>query len=585
MEKNKDIEDIKVIVDIPNGVTGLVNRVNLDKNICTNFRALDGLGQPYELFGKYETEDIREYILNQYNELYPNLTEEEKEIIKKRIIENIDVSIYDVLNEYDNKEENSSEKTGRSKSALYIDAMLKEIPKKEGETETQFKKREIATRKEELEKSGISLMYDFGKIFSKNTNVIDTFKIMRNAIKNKDYAEFKFFGKKLKNNNSKIKIRDNITKIKEETSEKAKKSIENLKEKVKKHFTSKQNTLNQLRKMAKDKEIKKKAKASIASLLVAGGIVFGGIAIKNSSNSNENNIKEEKNSTTFSQNLEKNNTTYQAETTKSFIETQVETAITSMQKDEETDSTTIKESIIEDTQTQTEVITSMETENIQNFNTEDSYNESDKEEIDYISEENEKDIDENEISIENSNTNVEMKELLMATLDIGFDTEFRMESGKFYEAPDGSGRFGRYENVDKNVKINKVDAIKDGKFVQYKIDSGKTFAEIFSETDEIISFHTIKSDGQILGWNVNIDEIEDALIESEMSRIYDYMSEEEKQYFEEIDLNKEVNAKDKEILNHLTGVKQAKEILNHLISEIQAQNTAINKELEEYFER
>lgn len=179
---------------------------------------------------------------------------------------------------------------------------------------------------------------------------------------------------------------------------------------------------------------------------------------------------------------------------------------------------------------------------------------------------NEEEIKEDSLDssqIPDTESNIKMKDVLMATLNIGFNNEFKMDSGRFYEAPNDTGRSGTYENIDTNIKITLVDAIKDGKLVCYKPSSNMTLAEIYADSDEIISVHTQTTGGLILGWNSNIDEIEKALIKSELSKIEQNLTQEEINYINNIDFDDTINIKDKDVIKNLAKLKQAQSTIKN----------------------
>lgn len=122
------IDKIKVIVDAPSGAAGLINNNNPSKNFFIGFKTIDGLGQPFFVFGKKEENMMYDNIIYEYSLLHPNLTPQESDEVKMKMRKNIsDLSIYNILSKYDsmNRFDRNSESTEFASS--YIEAMLKPV--------------------------------------------------------------------------------------------------------------------------------------------------------------------------------------------------------------------------------------------------------------------------------------------------------------------------------------------------------------------------------------------------------------------------------------------------------------------------
>lgn len=125
------IDKIKVVVDAPLGAAGLINNNNPNKNILIGFRTIDGLGQPFCVFGKKEQNMMYDNIFYEYSMLHPNLTSQEINEVKVKMRENItDLSIYNILSKYDNLNSFDRNSEDTEFALSYIDAMLKPVLQK-----------------------------------------------------------------------------------------------------------------------------------------------------------------------------------------------------------------------------------------------------------------------------------------------------------------------------------------------------------------------------------------------------------------------------------------------------------------------
>ena len=140
---------------------------------------------------------------------HKHITEEEKRQIMKRIRKNIDTTIYSLLGDYDVQNFTKSDKQRQ-----YVEAMLKPVKRKSNESSKEYKIREKMTRKKLLEKKGIELEYTLNSIKGRNCNLIDTLNIIKNVIKNKDYAKVMLF-RKIVNNEKNIKVNEKVKRNKD----------------------------------------------------------------------------------------------------------------------------------------------------------------------------------------------------------------------------------------------------------------------------------------------------------------------------------------------------------------------------------
>ena len=395
---------------------------------------------------------------------HKHITEEEKRQIMKRIRKNIDTTIYSLLGDYDVQNFTKSDKQRQ-----YVEAMLKPVKRKSNESSKEYKIREKMTRKKLLEKKGIELEYTLNSIKGRNCNLIDTLNIIKNVIKNKDYAKVMLF-RKIVNNEKNIKVNEKVkrnkdvdksitkkykakdnkmkNKIKDgKLTQKAIKSRKKTKQKEKRNINNKENKTrrytapNGLLKTLKNKTQNPQFTKRTISGLAAAGIIGLSIAgIWSSVNQTKRNIN--------------------AEMTTNNIET------------------TIKEPK-----------NKLELDKFEN--TVDIQLEQQKEVKD-VNEIKQNHIDEDKIIL---------NDMLIECLDLGIGNEFNMKNGKYYEGPDG-GKSGNYGNKSSKVMINYIDVIEGGNYKQYTINDNKTISQIKKEhPDARISYHVVTLDGMTLGWN------------------------------------------------------------------------------------
>lgn len=312
------------------------------------------------------------------------------------------------------------------------------------------------------------------------------------------------------------------------------------------HYKSKKGLLGRLKEKLSNRDFKKKLVKRTAAVITTVGLTFvGGMLIID-------NLPKEKqaNSYEHTENLEylsgsENNA--EKSTTIPAVTDKIETEIENNIEDAQSDTPTVDEFYYKPEE---------DDDNIDSKQT-------DIEATENIYDETVEDMPEKVApEINNAVTEVKMRDLLMVTLNVGFDTEFRMDTGKFYETPDGTGRYGNYENIGTNIKINMVDAIKDGNFVCYRVSSGMSLADIYADADQVVSAHTTTSDGSALGWNVNMDDIEKNIINSELSRIKENLPQEVRDYIDSIDLDAPVDINNKDMIKNLARIKIAQKSVN-----------------------
>lgn len=190
-------EKVKIFIDAKKGTIETVNRNNPSEEYC--YRKLRGagpVGYPCIVFSKNEEEKTYKEAYYSYLEMHPELSNEEKEDVSKKIRENLNNSVLRALEDYDLVEIGTNGKYGD-----YIEAMLKPVVQKDGESKRAYEKREKDFRRNELRRAGVSITYilDDG-IFNKNTTIIDSMKIKKEAEKYSNYARIengnRVYGKK-----------------------------------------------------------------------------------------------------------------------------------------------------------------------------------------------------------------------------------------------------------------------------------------------------------------------------------------------------------------------------------------------------
>lgn len=110
-------------------------------------------------------------------------------------------------------------------------------------------------------------------------------------------------------------------------------------------------------------------------------------------------------------------------------------------------------------------------------------------------EEQEKDETEESYSIDT------LTHSLILNSNIGFNTEFKMSEGLYYETPEETGNYGSYSSFNgSNLKLTYIDAFyEDGRFVNYPADCGLSIREIIEQNPGAkISYHVETTDGKIL---------------------------------------------------------------------------------------
>ena len=139
---------------------------------------------------------------------------------------------------------------------------------------------------------------------------------------------------------------------------------------------------------------------------------------------------------------------------------------------------------------------------------------------------------------------ITLQDALMATLDIGFDTEFKIAEGNYHETPEGTGHSGGYKNKTGMFKASYVSAGTYGENAEeIGAESGKSFYQIKKEKGNLNAY-LIKSANETgeYGWNpTGENNIEMCMVQSELDRIKPYLSEEAVRFLEQSDLSEAID--------------------------------------------
>ena len=180
-------EKVKVYINAKKGTIATYNRNKPSEEYCIrNMRGLGPVGYPCNIFSKREIKKTYEEAFLSYLEMHPSLTEKEKEVVLKKIHSNLNIAVLRALEDYDFVEVGIAGKYGD-----YLEAMLKPIAKKQGESKRKYAKREIRLRRNELRRAGISIIYVLGRglsVFNKNINIFDNRMVKKEAKKYASYA-------------------------------------------------------------------------------------------------------------------------------------------------------------------------------------------------------------------------------------------------------------------------------------------------------------------------------------------------------------------------------------------------------------
>lgn len=178
-------EKVDVFVNTRKGTVAVYNRRKPSEEYCyRKIRGRGPVGYPCNIYSKKETKKTFDGAYNSYLEMHSLLSDTEKQEAYKRIYKNLNNGVLKALEDYDFVEIGIKGKYGD-----YIEAMVKPIERKKGETAKEYELREIKMRQNELRRAGINITYVLGNVvFNKNTNLFDSLKVRKEAKKYNEYA-------------------------------------------------------------------------------------------------------------------------------------------------------------------------------------------------------------------------------------------------------------------------------------------------------------------------------------------------------------------------------------------------------------
>lgn len=502
-KKNK--EPVKIIMDAEEGVIA-IKEVNQTKwPILVPFRGVAISGFFEKVFDKREEDLLKDEIYETYIDNHKYLTEDQKATVLERLEKNIDVQMYKALRTYD-----MTNYWGTNKSQTYVDTMLKNVKvKRRNHTSKEVQEKEDSIRRKALRDAGIVLSYDLNKILFNRNNPIDIIRLIKNAIKNRRFAEIKILGKTFNPEKKKItksKTLPSQKVIKFKKKQKQKVPLKLKKETPVKKYTSKESLIKKFKSKVNSEKWKSTVKKGLVTAGIIGLVGLSAFSISKIGNYQATSNPPVQTETTI-------NTESQDVSNKDIVPIIVSDSI------QETENDSITNIIIEkDDKTSESTIT-------QNMPTTDTT----LEEVETISDADEK---------------IVLHDALMETLDLGFDTQFSMGDGRYYEGPSQYGRSGSYSNISNKVHINYVDAIENGVYHQYTIQDGMSIADIKAANPNAkFSYHVITDNGIMLGWNdAEENNIETNLIKGALMELKPYLSTEAMEFLCNNSLDGEVSS-------------------------------------------
>ncbi len=435
---------------------------------------------------------VYDEILNEYLKTHKKISRRQLEEIKSNILKNIDIDVYESLKQFD------EEKGYTNKKDQYLNIMLRHYKRKIGESNKDYESR-VSYEKEKLLKSY-------------NINV--------DAISKRKNLKFKAFGKNAGINSIRVSNKEKATKNMKKAKEKALKSPKNFvneilnkfkPSKIKFHISAPKGFFNKL-KEKKEKNPTKFKKSRLKALITAGilSLAIGSAAIVNynfttnnkettkysteteyDKTSNKESNKPKENSTLIpdSETLQEENklenplkNIQEPNDIEVYFE-DIEEENNSKTEDSKEEDSSKKETQSKDSSTETK--TENKKESTKKTETEKSDNNSNKNSSKTVK----------KVSIESVINSI------LTNSPIGFNTEFKMSEGLFYETPEGIGNYGSYHNHDdSNLKLTYINAMyEDGSYKQYNVNDGLSIAEIISKNPGAkLSYHVETTDGNIL---------------------------------------------------------------------------------------
>ena len=499
----KNDETVKITMDAEEGLIAIkeINQTNWPKIIPFRGVAISGFFE--KIFDKREENLLKDEIYETYLRNNKYLNASQKEAVFERLEKNVDIQMYKALRTYD-----MINYWGTDKSQAYINAMLKNVKVKRRNTTTKaMQEKEDSIRRKALRDAGIVLSYDLNKILFNKNNPIDNIRLIKNAIKNRRFAEIKFLGKTFNPENKKITKPKTLSSQKVIQFKKKQKQKVPLKLKKKapvKKYTSKESLIQKF----KNKVNSENWKSTVKKGLVTAGII-GFVGLSAFSLSKIENYKPTSNIPAQTETAISTST--QELSSKDTIQNIVDDSIKIVQNNTITDANIVKD---DNKPTATQNITT---------------NDTTLDKVETVSDADEK---------------IVLHDALMESLDLGFDTQFSMSDGRYYEGPGQYGRSGSYSNISNKVQINYVDAIENGVYHKYTIQDGMSIADIKAANPNAeFSYHVITDSGIMLGWNdADQNNIETNLIKGALMELKPYLSTEAMEFLCNNGLDAEVSS-------------------------------------------
>lgn len=499
----KNDETVKITMDAEEGLIAIkeINQTNWPTIIPFRGVAISGFFE--KIFDKREENLLKDEIYETYLRNNKYLNASQKEAVFERLEKNVDIQMYKALRTYD-----MINYWGTDKSQAYINAMLKNVKVKRRNTTTKaMQEKEDSIRRKALRDAGIVLSYDLNKILFNKNNPIDNIRLIKNAIKNRRFAEIKFLGKTFNPENKKITKPKTLSSQKVIQFKKKQKQKVPLKLKKKapvKKYTSKESLIQKF----KNKVNSENWKSTVKKGLVTAGII-GFVGLSAFSLSKIENYKPTSNIPAQTETAISTST--QELSSKDTIQDIVDDSIKIVQNNTITDANIVKD---DNKLTATQNITT---------------NDTTLDKVETVSDADEK---------------IVLHDALMESLDLGFDTQFSMSDGRYYEGPGQYGRSGSYSNISNKVQINYVDAIENGVYHKYTIQDGMSIADIKAANPNAeFSYHVITDNGIMLGWNdADQNNIETNLIKGALMELKPYLSTEAMEFLCNNGLDAEVSS-------------------------------------------
>lgn len=509
------------------------------------------------LFGSNTVQFEYYSIMKDYWKENDKMTREEAEKLLSKIKKNIDMRVYNILKEIDSKG-NSSNKRRMD----YVHAMMNVGERRRGESRREYKENCTFERNQALRRAKINITYEV-------TPNIRSLPMILEAIKAKKLA-----GKSIK--------------VEKTTDKKDEKDIQRPKrfKPVNFKFDDLKSKVTNLKFGSKIKRLRFGAVLGVSAILggVVGNNIVGPAIVNNMANGFAVESDADTKSKGESEDISKENSEKTIMDIEKIINGYTKTQDGDIldiekllnrdnQKQDNREVIDIKEFLktnnegqnYEDKEERQEKSDEAEQQENQGKHTEDtqqSQNNHIEKEKKEGKEERRTQIDEEEqqqtIHQKQNVKKVNLKDVLMEALNIGFDSEINNLKGKYYETPEQNGNYGKYKEGAKEV--SHVDVIKDDGYVVIKPEDNMDFSEI-KETypNNEISYHIVNAENDgALGWNLSTENnIEEKMVKTALRNIKPYIKNdtETMQFLCENNMNSSIDVD--RYMNELEKIKQA----------------------------